>query len=539
MLGEEFRRPRLHEVVAEFLEVVLAEPALIEIEDAHHMDDASSELLRYLADHLEGNPWLFCVTRRAEGRGFTGSASPTTAVVEPGPLAPDDALALAEAAAEHDPLPPHVLKTVAERSGGNPQFLRDLMRAATATGGAQGLPDSVEAAAMATIDRLVPEDRTLVRRASVLGQAFHPRMLAWVFDEGVPIPDEGTWERLDAFFEYDGEGYVRFRRALLRDAAYEGLPYRLRRSLHGAVADQLEAASAGADDEVEALSLHCFLAGRYERAWRYSRAAGDVAREKFAPSEAARFYRRAIDAAARAEPGTITAHDVAEVTESSAEMLLRAGELDVASGDFARARRMFTDDAVSTARILLREAYIAERGGRPDLVVRRSRRAARAIEGTEEPGAPELRADAAVSLAWARHIQGRSLEVVKTVEGSLGEVERSSNRRALADLYLVLDWALFDLGRADEAVHGSSALEIYEEMGDISSLASAHNVLGGSRTSRADGARRSPATSAWWSSSNSSAIRSTPRTAPSTSPRCCRIRAGSTRRRSAFDGSCA
>jgi class 3 adenylate cyclase/tetratricopeptide (TPR) repeat protein len=479
MLGEEFRRPRLHEVVTEFLETVLAEPALIEVEDAHHMDDASSELLRYIADHLEGNPWLFCVTRRPEGHGFAGSTSWMTAVVEAGPLAPDDALSLAEAAAEHDPLPPHVLKTVAERSGGNPQFLRDLMRAATATGGAQGLPDSVEAAAMATIDRLVPEDRMLVRRASVLGQAFHPRMLAWVFDEGVPIPDESTWERLEDFFEYDGEGYVRFRRALLRDAAYEGLPYRLRRSLHGAVADQLEAASAGAEDEVEALSLHSFLAGRYEPAWRYSRAAGDVAREKFAPSEAARFYRRAIDSAARAEPGTTTAHDVAEVTESSAEMLLRAGELDAASGDFAQARRMFTDDALSTARVLLREAYIAERVGRPDLVVRRSRRAARAIEGTEEPGAPELRADAAVSLAWARHIQGRSLEVVKTVEGSLGEVERSSNRRALADLYLVLDWALFDLGRADEAVHGSSALEIYEEMGDISSLASAHNVLGG------------------------------------------------------------
>jgi class 3 adenylate cyclase/tetratricopeptide (TPR) repeat protein len=478
MLGEEFRRPRLHEAVTEFLEAVLAEPALIEIEDAHHMDDASSELLRYLADHLEGNPWLFCVTRRAEGRGFTGPTSPTTAVVEAGPLAPDDALSLAEAAAEHDPLPPHVLSTVAERSGGNPQFLRDLLRAAAATGGAQGLPDSVEAAAMATIDRLVPADRMLVRRASVLGQAFHPRMLAWVFDEGVPIPDDGTWERLDAFFEHEGDGFVRFRRALLRDAAYEGLPYRLRRSLHGAVADQLEAASAGADDEVEALSLHCFLAGRYEGAWRYSRAAGDVAREKFAPSDASRFYRRALDAASRAEPGTATAHDIAAVTESFAEMLLRAGELDAALKDFAQARRMLADDSIATARILLREAYVAERVGRPDLVVRRARRAAAQLASTEAAAAAELRAQAAISEAAARQIQGRTDDAIQLSLDAMDQAQQIGDRKAWADAAVVLDWALFEMGRIEEATHMHDALEVYESIGDFHSVASAYNTLG-------------------------------------------------------------
>ena len=54
------------------------------------------------------------------------------------------------------PLPLHVLEVVAQRSGGNPQFLRDLMRAAIESGGVGGLPDSAEAATMARIDALAP-----------------------------------------------------------------------------------------------------------------------------------------------------------------------------------------------------------------------------------------------------------------------------------------------------------------------------------------------------------------------------------------------
>ena len=39
-----------------FLEVVIPEPALIEIENAHHMDAASAELLSSLVGALENDP---------------------------------------------------------------------------------------------------------------------------------------------------------------------------------------------------------------------------------------------------------------------------------------------------------------------------------------------------------------------------------------------------------------------------------------------------------------------------------------------------
>ncbi len=116
------------------------------------------------------------------------------------------------------------------------------------------------------------------------GLSLNPTSLAWVLDEGTPLPDAQTWDRLGEFFEDEGDGYVRFRRALLRDAAYEGLPFRLRRSLHAVVGERLEAEPGGADDHAESLSLHTFLAGSYDKAWRYGRLAGDGARDKSAPS---------------------------------------------------------------------------------------------------------------------------------------------------------------------------------------------------------------------------------------------------------------
>lgn len=479
MLGEDYLRPRLHESLARFLEIVLDEPTLFEIEDVHHMDDASAMLLRFLVEHLEGHPWLFCVTRRQAERGFVGPDTPLTRVIEPRALEPQESLRLAEAAAELHPLPPHVLVTVAERSGGNPQFLQDLVLAAVESGGAQGLPDSVEAAAMARIDRLAPNDRALVRRASVLGVSLHPRTLEWVLDEDTPMPDEHTWERLSEFFEEEGDGFIKFRRALLRDAAYEGLPFRLRRSLHASVAVHMQEEPGGGDDQVDALSLHTFLAERYDEAWRYGRAAGDLAREKAAPAEAAGFYRRALDAARASSPDTVPESQFATVMEGLGEMLLRAGELDEAPRALAEARRMHTNDPVAQARLLLREAYVAERVGRADLVVRRANRVAAALQAIDSQEAAELRAQAAVSLAAARQIQGRTADAVRLSEEAVARAKEASDRKAVADAYLVMDWSLLELGRADEATHLQEALDNYEAVGDRHSVASVYNAMGG------------------------------------------------------------
>ena len=134
-----------------------------------------------------------------------------------------------------------MLEVVATRSGGNPQFLRDLLQRVVDSGGVADLPDSAEAATLAQIDSLFPEDRAVVRHAAVFGLTFHPRMVAW-FDgeEGFLAPTPSVWARISDLFDEEPDGYLRFRRSLLRDAAYQGLPYKLRRKLHGIAAKRLE-----------------------------------------------------------------------------------------------------------------------------------------------------------------------------------------------------------------------------------------------------------------------------------------------------------
>jgi hypothetical protein len=121
-----------------------------------------------------------------------------------------------------------VLEIVAQRSGGNPQFLRDLLH--SACNPADGLPDSAESRRWRA-STLAPGPGA-VRRA-VLGLTFHPRMMAWLAaEDDAPPPDTTTWARLHQLFDVESDGYIRFRRSLLRDAAYEGLPFKLRRRLH-------------------------------------------------------------------------------------------------------------------------------------------------------------------------------------------------------------------------------------------------------------------------------------------------------------------
>ena len=275
LLAEKNRRAKLNEVVARFLEVLLPQHALIEIENGHHMDAASAELLAYLARGLGERPWVVGIARRPASAGFEAPTGSPVVKIELAPLGAKDALQMTQAQAEQHPLPPHVLETVAKRSGGNPQFLRDLLRAAMDSGGAGGLPDSAEAAAMARIDALDPEDRALVRRAAVFGLTFHPRMLSWLYESlGETAPGPGAWASVQELFDEEPDGYVRFRRPLLRDAAYEGLPYRLRRKLHSAVAVHLEEEMDDPQEAASILSLHHLEAGQYPLAWRYAAVAG-------------------------------------------------------------------------------------------------------------------------------------------------------------------------------------------------------------------------------------------------------------------------
>ncbi len=475
-LGEEFRRSKLEWAVSRLLGLVYADRSvLFTIEDAHWMDDASAKLLLLLAADAVNGPWLVVITRRDEDTGFVAAQTDTSVTLRPSPLSAPDGERLALAATEDSPFRTHEVDELVKRSGGNPLFLRELLGAARAAGGVNGLPTSIDAIVTAQIDRLPPADLRLLRYAAVLGVSFTEDLVAALLEGEEQKLDRAAWRRLDEFVEPDGAGAHRFRHALMRDAAYEGLPFRRRRELHARVGDAI-CRRAGADDEnvAELLSMHYFHAQQFEDAWRFSLVAGKRAGSKFANVEAADFYRRAIDVGKRLG---VDAAELAAAFESLGDVGWLAAEFEDAKEAFASALRLLESDPVAQARLLLKEARIPAKTGRYADSVRWIRKGLRVLEGAEGAGADKARAGLDALYAGVRVMQGRYKEAEELCL-QLVAAQGAGELDALARAYYVLDYLYMDSGRVAEAVYSPKALAIYEELGDLSTQAEVTNNMG-------------------------------------------------------------
>ena len=136
---------------------------------------------------------------------------------------------------------------------------------------------------------------------------------------------------LYAFVEPDDDT-LRFRHALFRAAAYEGLSYRRRVEVHGSVGRAIERRADGSAVAAGLLSLHFDVAGDHHRAWRYSVLAGEDAREKYANFEAAEFFERALKNARDAQVDALQTAPVAELLGDVTELIGRYDDADNAYG---------------------------------------------------------------------------------------------------------------------------------------------------------------------------------------------------------------
>ncbi len=470
-LEPRFRKRRVDEVSAAFVATLLREPTLIVLEDAHWMDEASSDILRQIEIGIDGGPWLVCLTRNDDETGYHASDS-RSRVLRLGPLSDADATALVRSATDARPLHPHDVALV-RRAGGNPRYLSELAREAGAAGGVSGLPDSIDSLVSAQIDRLPAVTRRRLRVAAVLGHAFDEALLETVADaEG-----ESAVSDLEGLVVTDGPGRLRFRYTLLRDVAYEGLAYGTRRQLHQRVAEALEAESERPEEHAALLSLHFFHGDRHPEAWRYARIAADRARAEYANVEAAELLERALTAARRV--GDIETAEVALVAEALGDVRDQIGVYDRARDAYRIARRMRADDPVYDAQLCLKEAWIAERLGRYSQAVRWLRRGLRRLDELDDASVTAApRAQLAAWYGAVRQAQGRHHEAIEWCEQAIGLARSAGDLDALAHAEFLLDWAYIGLGRLDLATNSVEALALYEQVGNLGGQAAVANNLG-------------------------------------------------------------
>jgi tetratricopeptide (TPR) repeat protein len=468
-IDERFLRETLADVAGRFLSAALGDaPTLLLVEDAQFLDEASSDLLRRLS-RAPSPPHVLVVTHSDTALMWapTGDDAPPYLALTLLPLSEQHMREIVEIATDAHPLLPQDVEKIAARSGGNTLFLFELLDLVGATGSTDALPDSVESLVAGEIDQLAPADRSVLRYASVLGATFDPAFLAVALDGEVAL-DAGLWERLRGLVDENPDGGMQFRNTLVRDAAYEGLPFRRRRQLHNRVAEAMESAVANVDEESSALALHFYEARRPEKAWRYCRLAGDRARAVAANVEAARFYERALEAARSMRD--VSNRERAEVWVALGAVRERAGLFDSSFGALRRATGLLVDDPVEQARVFALRTMARWRRDAYTSALRETTAGLRLVEGVETTPAVGARAMLRAMRSAIRCQQGHPREAIAIAEIAVAEAELSQELEALTHAYTALDESYQTLGEPEKAVHERKSVDILTMLGNTRQL---------------------------------------------------------------------
>ncbi|HZE28983.1 MAG TPA: AAA family ATPase, partial [Gaiellaceae bacterium] len=240
-------------------------PLLVLLEDVHWAEPTLLDLVEHVSRWSQDAPiLLLCVAREEllEKRpGWEGTH------VRLDPLSTDEATQLLEALDGRDLLSPELRARVTEVAQGNPLYTEQLvaMLAEEAEAAVElvALPPTIQALLAARLDRLDRFDRDVLERAAVVGKEFWPGAVA-AMDGNAPLGPTllGLVRRElvePAVSSIPGEDGFRFRHALIRDAAYAGIPKRTRADLHERFAGWIELH----DGEDELVGYHLEHAYRY------------------------------------------------------------------------------------------------------------------------------------------------------------------------------------------------------------------------------------------------------------------------------------
>ncbi len=318
--SEEIRRGQLTAMVEWAVAGSRNQPLVLVFEDLQWFDPTSVDLVQAM---IEGNaqaPIFILATARPEFRPPWG-VRPHHKVISLAPLDEVQVQRMIAELASLRTLSTDVKRRVSERAGGVPLFIEEVTQLILERGerrGAQAIPPTLRQSLAARLDRL-GRAREVAQIGAVLGRSFSYPLLRDVATNSEP-PYEGLDETslqsaltrlVDAALLFvEGtppEASYRFKHALIRDAAYEGLLRSRRQTLHRRAA----AALIAAQSEPEAIAHHFTAAGVTNLAIEWWGNAGEDALRRSAFKEATAHLGKAIALADEAERERPEARDPA------------------------------------------------------------------------------------------------------------------------------------------------------------------------------------------------------------------------------------
>jgi hypothetical protein len=170
------------------------------------------------------------------------------------------------------------VERVVECAAGNPLFVEQLLAALRdGSFSADAAPASITVLLASRVDQLPHAERDALRTASIEGRLFHRGALEALLEPRHSQVDAALLSLVRKQFirpdrsEFPGDDGYRFVHALVRDAAYDATPKRLRAELHERYANWLERRVSDHASEVEEI-----LAYHLEQAYRFHEELGPV-----------------------------------------------------------------------------------------------------------------------------------------------------------------------------------------------------------------------------------------------------------------------
>lgn len=260
-----------------------ASPTVLVIEDAHWADEATLDLIRFLARRMREASTLLLVTFRDEGLdanhplrltlGDLGSERSVRRMTVP-PLSPAAVERLAASTS-------HNAQELYALTGGNPFFVTEVLGA-----DASVLPVSARDAVLARVARLSPAARAVLDAVAVVSGTVDADLVTHVCDDMSGLDECLANGALIS--EVEG---LRFRHELARIALVDGLAVHRRRDLHARTLAALRLRPA---TELAQLAHHAEGAGDSDAVLEFAPQAGRRAASLRAHREAALQYSRAL-----------------------------------------------------------------------------------------------------------------------------------------------------------------------------------------------------------------------------------------------------
>lgn len=275
-------------------------PLIVTVDDVHWAEPTLLDLLERVRDEARDVPLLLLCQARPELLDTRpawggGALNATTFLLEP--FGQTQTAALLQDQLGGD-VSPEAAAAIEAWADGNPLFVEELAahlieqgRLEETKGGWQlsgspaqvSVPPTVSALLAARLDRLPPDERTLLETISIIGLEVkrHEAAALSAAEHDVSVLLEALARR-DLLRRARGtrRDVWAFRHVLLREAAYDSLPKAVRATLHERYADLLGAAVGSAEESFSGeagLEVNAFVGYHLEQAVRLRQQLGDTA----------------------------------------------------------------------------------------------------------------------------------------------------------------------------------------------------------------------------------------------------------------------